>query len=67
MALVERGRRTADIVADEDVRAYGFGVQELQALGESQPAILIRIFANITRDLSERLRVANNEIRALER
>ena len=67
MALVERGRRSADIVADEDVRAYGFGIAEMEQLGRRHPAILIRIIANITKDLAERLRLANNEIRALER
>ena len=54
-------------VADEDVRAYGFGIAEMEELGMRHPAILIRIIANITRDLAERLRLANNEIRALER
>jgi glutaminase len=67
MALVERGRRSADIVADEDVRAYSFGLADLDALGQSDPQILVRIMANIARELAERLRVANNEIRALER
>jgi glutaminase len=67
MALVERGRRSADIIADEDVRAYGFGLAEMDALGRSDPQILIRIIGNITKELAERLRVANNEIRALER
>ncbi|MET0269860.1 MAG: glutaminase, partial [Sphingomonas sp.] len=67
MALIERGRRSADIVADEPVRAYGFAIADLDALGERHPRILIRIIGNITRDLAERLRLANNEIRALER
>ncbi len=67
MALVERGRRSADIVADDAVRAYRFGVDEMEALGRGHPAILVKIIANIARDLSDRLRVANNEIRALER
>lgn len=67
MALIERGRRSADIVADERVRAYGFDIAALQALGARHPHILIRIIGNITRDLAERLRLANNEIRALER
>jgi glutaminase len=67
MALVERGRRSADIVADNDVRAYRFDLADMDALGRSDPQILTRIMANIARDLAERLRVANNEIRALER
>ena len=67
MALIERGRRSADIVADEDVRAWGLGIAELDALGERHPRILIRLVTNITRDLAQRLQLANNEIRALER
>jgi glutaminase len=67
IALVERGRRSADVIADEDVRAYRFDLTEMDALGRRDPQILLRIIANITRDLAERLRVANNEIRALER
>jgi glutaminase len=67
MALVERGRRSADIIADNDVRAYRFGFAEMDALGRSHPQILIHVLANIAKSLAERLRVANNEIRALER
>jgi glutaminase len=67
MALVEGGRRTADIVADEPVRAYGLSVPAMRLLGRRQPEILIRVIANISRDLAERLRMAANEIRALER
>ena len=66
MALLDGGRRSADVVADERVVCYGFSVDELRKLGEAYPPIMIKMFANMTRDLSERLRRANNEIRALE-
>lgn len=66
MALVDRGRRSADIVADDAVSAWGFGIEELHALGQDDPALLIAMIGNITRDLAARLRIANAEIRALE-
>jgi glutaminase len=66
MALLDGGRRSADVVADEKVVCYGFSVEALRDLGASHPSILVTLFANLTRDLSERLRRANGEIRALE-
>ncbi|MGE0828469.1 MAG: glutaminase A [Hyphomonadaceae bacterium] len=66
MALLDGGRRSADVVADQRVLCYGFSVEELQELSREHPAILIKLLSNITRDMSERLRLANNEIRALE-
>ncbi len=65
MALLDGGRRSADVVALETVIAYAFAVDALQALGRAQPQILLTILTNINRDLSERLRRANAEIRAL--
>lgn len=66
MAVVARGRRSADIVAETDVGAYGFGIEELDALGIEHPRVLLAVMGNITRELAERLRLANEEIRALE-
>jgi glutaminase len=66
MALLDGGKRSADVIADERVVCYGFSVDELRKLGDERPAILIKMFGNMMRDLSERLRRANSEIRALE-
>ena len=66
MALVARGRRAADIVAETDLATYGFGIEELDALGRAHPRILLGLMGNLTRELAERLRLANAEIRALE-
>jgi glutaminase len=65
MALFDGGRRSADVVALEAVVAYGLSVEALRELGRKRPEILLTIFGNINRDLSERLRRANAEIRAL--
>ncbi len=66
MALLDGGKRSADVVADQKVLCYGFSVEELRELGVAHPTILNTILSNIARDLTERLRLANNEIRALE-
>lgn len=66
MALLDGGKRSADVVADQKVLCYGFSVEELRELGVANPTILTTILSNIARDLTERLRLANNEIRTLE-
>ena len=66
MALLDGGKRSADIVADERVICYGLAVEQLQELAATHPNIMITILGNLTRDFSERLRHANEEISALE-
>lgn len=66
MALLDGGLRSADVVADERVVCYGFSVDHLRDLGQKRPEIFNVILGNMMRDFSERLRRANDEIRALE-
>ncbi len=66
MALLDGGPRSADVVADGHVVCYGFAVDELRAETASRPDVLLAIFANLARDLAERLRGANGHIRAVE-
>jgi glutaminase len=66
MALLDGGRRSADVVADERVVCYGFSVEHLREIGATHPNIMTTILGNMMRDFSERLRRANDEIRALE-
>jgi len=66
MALLDGGPRSADVVADSHLVCYGFDVEELRIETASQPALLLTIFANLARDLAERLRGANAHIRAVE-
>jgi glutaminase len=66
MALLDGGRRSADVVADERVVCYGFSVDSLNEMSASNPKVLITILGNMMRDFSERLRRANDEIRVLE-
>ncbi|SNS15303.1 L-glutaminase [Sphingomonas laterariae] len=66
-ALIDGGPRTADVIADGPVELLAFRVADVEALAAGHPAILIRLLANMAGELSERLQVANAEIRALER
>ena len=66
MALLDGGHRSADVVADDRVVCYGFSVEELREVGQTHPRIFTTILGNMMRDFSERLRRANDEIRALE-
>jgi len=66
MALLDGGRRSANVVADETVTAYGLSVEKIRELSVAHPNIMIVILGNMTRSFSERLRRANEEIAALE-
>ncbi len=66
MALLDGGHRSADVIADERVVCYGFSVDELREVGQTHPRLFTTILGNMMRDFSERLRRANDEIRALE-
>lgn len=66
MALLDGGHRSADVVALEKVFCYGFSVDALREIGREHPNLLTTILANMMRDFSERLRRANDEVRALE-
>jgi len=66
MALLDGGKRSADIIADERVICYGLRVEQLHELTAEHPNIMITILSNLTREFSERLRHANEEIGVLE-
>lgn len=66
MALLDGGTRSADVIANERVVCYGLGVEELQELSKEHPNVMIAILGNLTREFSERLRHANDEISVLE-
>ena len=66
MAMFDGGKRSADIVAEEHAVCYGFAVQDLYEIGKEHPNLLVTVLTNMTREMSERLRRANEEIRALD-
>ena len=65
MALIDGGRRSAGVIAEDDVLCYCLAVEALHEISAERPAIMTTILSNLARDLSERLRRANREIRAL--
>lgn len=66
MALLDGGRRSADVHADGAVLCYGFSVGRIREISAEHPEILATILSNLARTLTARLRAANEEIRALE-
>lgn len=66
MALLDHGKRSANVVADVPVICYGFSVERLREMSADSPRIITSIMENLVRILSDRLRLANNEIRALQ-
>jgi glutaminase len=66
MALLDGKPRSADVVADERTVCYGFSVDEVRAIEAEAPQVYSTVLLNIAADLAERLRGANNEIRALK-
>lgn len=65
MALIEGGKRTADVVADDKMICYGFSVDRIRALSQTHPGILTTILENLVVGLTDRLRQANAEIQKL--
>jgi glutaminase len=65
LALLGSPRRTADVVATAPVTALELTTDGFEALGRAHPAIQSKLLIAVGRSLSERLRRANAEIRAL--
>jgi glutaminase len=66
MAMLDRGRRSADIVADTPVNCYVLDYQTLES--RSEPVymeIRLKLVANIARELTRKLRQATLEIKLL--
>jgi glutaminase len=65
-ALFDGGTRTADVVAGPGTVCYVLPVAGLMPLAETAPDLGMKLMLNVGRGLSQRLRQANEEIRALE-
>ena len=65
LALLDGGKRSADVIADEPALCYVLPIVKLRALASNHPAIETKLIFNICRELSARLRRADAEIRAL--
>ena len=66
MALLDGGKRSADVIADVPVICYGFSVDRIREMSVESPMIMTTILGNLVRIMSDRLRLANDEIRALQ-
>jgi glutaminase len=64
--LVERGVRSADVVADEPSVLAGFAIDDLAAVDGEHPGVAAALYANLARLLVSRLRNANEQIRSLD-
>jgi glutaminase len=65
-ALIDGGRRTATVVADEPITLRSLSVDALNGLATSEPQIHARLLEGLSPYLSEMLRRALGEIRALD-
>jgi glutaminase len=65
MAFLDEGRRSADIVAEEDSVLARLSIDDLHEIGRAWPQVMGTFSANLARNLSARLRRANEQVRML--
>jgi SulP family sulfate permease len=66
MSLLEEKPRSATAIAGTDTEVYCLTKKNFHKLLEEEPAVASRIQLGIARELSKRLRVTSDEVRALE-
>ena len=66
MAFLDGSPRSADVWSDEDAETFVLSPAEFNALQEESPQTAIKLIRNIALEISERLRLRTNEVRALE-
>ncbi len=66
MAVIDRAPRSAMIQADTEVQCDLLALEDLTHLGETHPAIKIKLLHNLSLGLCRKLRKANREIGILE-
>jgi CRP-like cAMP-binding protein len=65
MAFLDEGRRSADVVAEHDSRLARLSIHQLHEIGRRAPRVTTTFSANLGRNLSGRLRRANEQVRML--
>ncbi|MDQ1430025.1 MAG: glutaminase [Actinomycetota bacterium] len=65
MAFLDEGRRSADVVAEEESVLARLSIEDLRQIGDELPGVLAKFSANLARNLSGRLRRANEQVRML--
>jgi SulP family sulfate permease len=66
MSILEDKPRSATVRAETDTKLLFMSKKNFQQLTESEPLLAAHILRRISRDLSHRLRLTNDEVRALE-
>ena len=66
MAFLDGSPRSADVWSDEDTGTFVLSPAEFNVLQKESPQIAIKLLRNIALEISERLRLRTNEVRALE-
>ena len=62
MALLDRGRRSATVTADEPLTCYVLDRARFDALRKAHPQVAITLLANLAREMSLRLRRLNRSL-----
>jgi ABC-type transporter Mla MlaB component len=65
MAFLDEGERSADVVAERDSLLARLSIVDLHEIGEVAPRVTATFSANLARNLSGRLRRANEQVRML--
>jgi CRP-like cAMP-binding protein len=66
LAMLDRSRRSADVVATDDSVLARISVDDLHDLGDRFPQMMATIYRNLATNLARRLRAANEQVRALD-
>jgi anti-anti-sigma regulatory factor len=66
LAFLDGSPRSADVRAEEDAETYVLSPDDFCLLQKENPAIAVKLIRNIALEISERLRLRTNEVRALE-
>jgi sulfate permease, SulP family len=63
MALLGTGRRSASVMADDDVQCWELADKEFRALLDEHPRIASKVLANIAREMARRVRLTSEYLR----
>ncbi len=66
LALLDEGKRSASVTANEELVCYGLTKANFASLARKTPVVAIKLIAALGRELSARLRAANRTIHQLE-
>jgi len=66
MSILEDKPRSATVRAETDTKLLFMSKKDFQQLTQTEPALAAHILRRLSRDLSQRLRTTNAEVRALE-